>query len=383
MKKIIISLLILLGVTSAFGQSYYEILQAFATKSEQAKMFKAEFSADSLSLRRGLNPLDPSVEFEYIFDNSFELSIRQQFDFPTLYHQRNVIAKKGIDKAQLQHRLKMRNLLMQLSDLYQQFVYYSDMVDLLQKRKDNLVKRDSLAKIAFEKGSITILEFKKNAMMLNASFSELNNAVSEKNNTIASLKQLGVILSQKAKFEQFNFNGNKEQFVQNVIQGDAGMEILKLDSLIANHEIKLAKQEWIPKLELGYKAEFEPGAMKNRLIAGLSIPLWQNRNNVKYTKAFSKAVQTQSNNAYTLFKVELENLFDKYQAASMNVKAWDKTDFSNYQELMEQSIESRAITTLDYLTELTDWQNVQLQILKDRYEHALYGGRMAVYFSFN
>lgn len=382
MKKIFL-IILTFSVVSVSAQSYYEVLQNFVSRSGQLKSLNATFTADSLSLRRGLNPLDPSVELEYFLDNNFELSIRQQFDFPTLYHQRNMISKRGIDKARLQYRAGLRDLLLQVSDLYQDYVYYTNLVTLLGQRNTSMTKLDSVSRIALNKGNITAIEYKKTAMLQKAAANEFNNAQNDLSNIVERLQQIGVELGSGAKFEQFNFNGSKEEFVNNVMEDEFGVEMMKIDSLIGVHELKLSRQEWIPKIELGYKAEFDAGRLRNGIIAGVSIPLWQNRNNVKYSKAAAKAQSAQMQTAAEIIRIELNDLFEDYTTAKENCSMWDSGEFSDYDSLMEKSLAAHAITSMEYLLELTDWQNVQLQILKDCYNAALYGGRIAVYFSIN
>lgn len=382
MKKIVI-LICLFSVCTASAQSYYSVLASFVQKSPQLKVLNATLTADSLSLRRGLNPMDPSVELEYFFDNEFELSIRQQFDFPTLYHQRNMIAKRGIDKAKLAYKAELRTLLLEVNDLYQQYVYYKNMIELLEKRAQGMTKLEQMSKTSLDNGAMTALEYKKSQIICKSAINDLNNAYNELSNIELSLKHIGIELNDDVRFEDFNFNGTKNEFLTIVMENEFGVQINKIDSLIAVHELKLARQEWIPKIEVGFKTEVANRNLRGGVIAGLSLPLWQNRNNVKHSKANLKVKSAVAQNYAGLLQVQLDDLFDDYITAKENCQTWAQTDLNNYAELMDKTLQAHSITSMEYLLELSSILESQLAVLNDKFNYALNGGRIAIYLSVN
>lgn len=382
MKKLLIIMMLTVS-SNAFSQSYYDVLKQCIEKSPQMRLLKANMTADSLSLRRGLNPLDPEVEVEYYFDNDVELKVVQQFDFPTLYHQRNMISKKGINKAKIQYDANLRALLLEVGDLYQQFVYGNQLVNLMTKRNANMVKLSNATKSAFDKGQITAIENKKISLLLKSSMADLNDAKNVLNQSNARLLQMGIVLDSSASFERFNFNGSKDQFVDLIMINEPLVEMLRTDSLVAKHELSLARQEWIPKFNIGYKASFGKDRIGHGIMAGISLPLWQNRNNVKHSKAKINAQSVAMENMIGLVKVELETLYDNYIVARRNAQMWNDAGLDNYEALLYKSVQSGTVNAMEYLLDLSDWQLAQLQMIEDSYKYALYGSRMAVYFSFN
>lgn len=327
--------------------------------------------------------MDPSVELEYFFDNEFELSIRQQFDFPTLYHQRNMIAKRGIDKAKLAYKAELRTLLLEVNDLYQQYVYYKNMIELLEKRAQGMTKLEQMSKTSLDNGAMTALEYKKSQIICKSAINDLNNAYNELSNIELSLKHIGIELNDDVRFEDFNFNGTKNEFLTIVMENEFGVQINKIDSLIAVHELKLARQEWIPKIEVGFKTEVANRNLRGGVIAGLSLPLWQNRNNVKHSKANLKVKSAVAQNYAGLLQVQLDDLFDDYITAKENCQTWAQTDLNNYAELMDKTLQAHSITSMEYLLELSSILESQLAVLNDKFNYALNGGRIAIYLSVN
>lgn len=387
MKILLIFSVVLLGSLSVAAQSYGDYMQQIIRRSPQLRSLRTNATADSIAARRGLNPADPSVEMEYYFgqEQSMEISLVQQFDFPTVYHQRNKIAQHTIERSQTEFMAARRALLFEASELFNTLVYQTKLVDILRSRTDNYRHLDTATARALQAGNTTAIEQSKLRMMLNATINELTEAQAAQQATLASISQFGVTLNPaQLRFASYNFSGNSDDFIQAAIAGDWVVQAARIDSLIATRALKLARSEWAPGLVVGYKLETQINAPagsipRHALIAGITLPLWQNRNNVKHSKALINASSANLLAAQTTLHTNLQNLYNAYFAAKEAAQQWDNIDMNSYYNMMAKSLDAGAISMMQYLLEMSATQETERQILDAQYRTAQLGGQMALY----
>lgn len=381
MKRIIISLAALFGVAVCVAQSYGDFMQSIVSRSPQFRALGATLSADSLAARRGLNPADPSVELEYFFgkDPSVELVVTQEFDFPTVYHQRNKISEHSIEKAQAQYMASQKELMLESSQLYNTLIYYTQLKNLYAERTVHLDLMDSLSEVALSKGSVTSIEHAKIHVLSHSSHNEQIDVISKYDQTLALLEQLGSFVDvDHMSYPDFVFSGTSEDFVKAAMAGDWALESARIDSLIAGRSLKLARSEWAPGLKVGYKLGVE-SEVRHALVAGITIPLWQNRNNVKHSKALIAASSAVLRSTESQLRANLSNLYQSYASASKMVSNAKYYDMINYRRLMEEALEKGTVSVLEYLLDLVDAQQTEQQMVEAQYQRALIGGQMAIY----
>lgn len=386
MKTLLISSILLFSILGARAQSYGDYMQQIIERSPQLRSLKANATADSLAARRGLNPANPEVEMEYFFgkEPSMELAIVQEFDFPTVYHQRNKIAKFTIERTKSELMAARRALLLEASELFNTLVYQSSLVNILESRAIHYRQLDSATTRSAKIGNTTAVELSKLKMTLNATINELTETRAAQQATLASINKYGVALNPKElQFATFNFNGASTEFIDAAMAGDWAMQSARVDSLIAGRNLKLARNEWAPGLKIGYKMESEMRSAsfnpRHALVAGITLPLWQNRNNVKHSKAQIIASSANLRATETNLRTNLQNLFDAYTAAKAASTQWGNIKMDDYYVMLDKSMYAGALSMMQYLLEMTASQETERQILEANYRTAQLGGQMALY----
>ena len=383
MKKIIfIAILGCFAISSSFAQSYEQVMTTILNNSPHINVLNLQYSADSLSLRMGLNPADPELSYEYgLTDGANEVSISQSFDFPTVYHQRNKVAKHSIDKAYLNKMAMKRELLLKASELYQGLVYQNRMVELYSMRVLGMEALELKSLLAVKTGKMTLLEQRKIEMLKVTAFNDLSDAKEKKATVQSQLEAMGAKFNElPSTFFEYTFTGTKDEFVAAATVADWAFQAIKTDSLIAMRTLKLARNEWIPQLSVGYTANFyDPSGFSNKVSVGISVPLWSKRNNVKHAKAFVEAANANIEVATNDINASLSTLYDQYSVAYISNKRWIESNYTEYLSLLEKSFNVGQITSMEFLQEMNALQDIESEILTSRYNYALVAGRMAIY----
>ena len=384
MRKATILIIALLAAVPALrGQeSYGELLGRIAGRSLSFEAARRSFTADSLKMRRGLNPSDPTVALDYFINSgtSFEMRIEQSFDFPTVYHNRNKVSKLGISRAADDLHARRREIMIEASDFYLAMAYNGALVGLLEQRTANLKEVLDLSRKAMEQGDKTILDIMQADNMYAESCSMLIMARSEYDRSAAELAALnggGRIGVAPGAYPVFGFNGSRDEFVAAAMAGDYALKAAETDSLIAVRNLKLSRSEWLPQLVAGYRLDLDGGSSRHAVAAGISLPLWQNRGNVKHAKAMITAAQASKAEAVSRTKVRLENLYNRYLAAEEALNGYGEN--KEYPRYLKRTADEGAITAIEYVLALIGWYETEQSRQEMEYLRAQAAAEISIY----
>lgn len=370
---------------SVSGQTeagYATFLSDVASRSPQLIAAQKGNTATLLGLRTGLAPDDPEVGFEYYFvgETKCEIAIEQTFDFPTVYHQRNKISKLGISRAEQVYRSARRSVMATVSDAYLDLNYATKRMAIITKRRDELQRVVTLYKEGIKVGGNTIIELRNVEMLLVEIETNLILIETERVEAVAILQQLngGQKIAPEG-YPQFDFTGDRDEFLNAALAADYELQAVAIDTLIAQRELKLRRNEWIPKLKIGYKIELEGTQATNALLAGISLPLWQNSGRTRHAKALGDAAQAQHVATEAATRVRLASLYARYQSLSAVLSSciMSRTG-DDYPSLLMSSAEAGQITSIDAILSISEWYALQDTLMALEYEVAIAGSAMAL-----
>ena len=370
------------GRATAQTAEYAAFLKAVAERSPQLTAAKKGHTATVRSLRTGLAPDDPSVGLEYYFtdETRYELAVEQTFDFPTVYHQRNKISKLGISKAEQEYQATKRSIMMQVSDAYLALNYAVARLDILESRHSNLQRVVAMYREGVEAGQQTVMELRNAQMLLTGNENSITLTEAERDEAAATLTQLnGGVAIEAQGYPQFRFTGTADEFVSAALAVDYASQSVALDTLIAQRELKLSRNEWIPKLKVGYKVEIEGTRGTNALLAGISLPLWQNSGRTRYAKAQQAAARAQHEALRSETEARLQALYGRYQSlvAALEARSGDE-EVGNYPALLKEAVAAGRISDIEALLGLSEWYDMRDSLMALEYAVAMAGASMAV-----
>ena len=180
-------------------------------------------------------------------------------------------------------------------------------------------------------------------------------------------------------YPQFRFTGTADEFVSAALAVDYALQSVALDTLIAQRELKLSRNEWIPKLKVGYKVEIEGTRGTNALLAGISLPLWQNSGRTRYAKAQQAAARAQHEALRSETEARLQALYGRYQSlvAALEARSGDE-EVGNYPALLKEAVAAGRISDIEALLGLSEWYDMRDSLMALEYAVAMAGASMAV-----
>ena len=110
----------------------------------------------------------------------------------------------------------------------------------------------------------------------------------------------------------------------------------------------------LPKFQAGYMSEKVVGEQFQGVVLGISIPLWENKNTVKYAKAQSMALQSVETDRKIQFYNQLKALHNKAIGLQANVEGYreELLRFDNT-DLLKKALDQGEISLIDYTLELS------------------------------
>jgi len=364
MKKTIYFIVTLLWTTSALAQRSVEfVLKSIEASNTTLVALKQQVEVEKTGSRTGIYLTNPEVEFNYLWGSPGEigdrkdLNIMQSFDFPTAYHYKRLIADGKAMQAELQYAVQRKSLMQQARKVCIDLVYRNALKSELDRRLQHAQNIARAYKSKYDKGEANILEHNKAQLnMLNAQkVSESNNI--EREALLSELTRLNggkVILLSDTTYDAYLLPTEFEQWYIQAETNNPALQHLSQEIELSRKKVKLSKALSLPKFSAGYRSERVLGTTFQGIGAGISIPLWENKNTVKYAKAQTLALQITEFDAKLQFYNTMKIQFSKVKNLQSMVADYRKVLQSiNSSDLLQKALVKGQISLIEYLMELT------------------------------
>jgi outer membrane protein, heavy metal efflux system len=248
------------------------------------------WDAKRIEFRTGLTPYDPQVEYDYMFGspaeagNQRDFSITQRLDFPTVYKRRRNLSRTQIEQSELHQRVHRQKVLLEAKLAAIEIIYLNRRGAELKRRQASTQRLSEDYQKKLDQGDATILDVNKAKIQL----LNIGNDLELNHNQI-----------QIATTKLIELNGGKALAVTDTIYPvvtavpdfetldsiiEANDPILKVheqDKKIMESEIAVQKSLNLPKIETGYHSQGILGQSYKGAHAGITIPLWENKNKLR------------------------------------------------------------------------------------------------------
>jgi outer membrane protein TolC len=227
-------------------------------------------------------------------------------------------------------------------------------------------------KAKFDKGEANIIEFNKSQInLLNIKKeAELNEI--EQNSLLSELIRLNgsfQIVLNDTIFQTKEIPVDFEQWYKQVEQNNPILSWLKQEIEISQKQEKLNFANGLPKFSAGFMSEKVIGQQFQGISAGISIPLWENKNAVKQAKAQTFALQS----IETDNKLQFYNQLKIHHAKAINLQKSvidyrSTLNIYDNSELLKKAFDKGEISLTDYILELTIYYNSINNLLQSERE---------------
>ncbi len=378
MRKLLISLLLLAVCISGKAQeasSYNNFVQIIKSNNPALKALSLELEAKKQSNKIGNTPSDPELSAAPVFNGDTEVVASVGFAFPTLYHQTKRLAKFSSQKNEIEYYIALFNELRNIDNAYITAIYMNKKNEIADKILDKSEKATKYIEESFKKGNSNIIEYntaKAKNLTTNANYSTIKAELKQSNNNLVALNGGNNIEIKTTEYPLYNL-GDIESYVSRAKANSYDLKLSRQDSLIAMQNIRVNKHSWTPNMTIGYKGIItSSNDLMNGMVAGISLPLWQNLHKVRAAKLSYAAAIEQNRVQQLKITAELQTLKDRFVISNEVVNEFAKCTetFSNI-DLLDKALEAGQISIVDYYSELEWVFELEIKKLDAEYQHYL------------
>ena len=381
MKKIFLTVALFCGLAGLHAQtgSIERVLKSIEQNNRELQAGEQNTRAEKLDVRNENNLEDPSVSYSRKFGEQdgvspeIEFEVTQGIDFPTLYAQRRQYGKLQGRALDLQQAVLRRDILLRAKELCLDLIRLNQLKALYGQRLKNAEELNALFDERFEKGDVNILEVNKVKMEL------MNLRATVAENDAAYRTALQNLLAMNGNMP-LTFSSDTYPDVQElkdysalydeVMLTDAGLLAADADAQAAQEELKVNRQSWLPKIEVGYRRNTSLDEKSNGFLIGGSLPIFSNRKKGKIARAQALSARLRLDNARLQAEAQTQSLFNEMQQLREAMKAYDVVLMHKTLRLLQDAVRAGQLSIIDFYVEADNvYKNLQAYMeVENRYQ---------------
>ncbi|MEG0655624.1 MAG: TolC family protein [Mucinivorans sp.] len=370
MKKAIftlVGLMLILPMVAQDASSIEAVLAQVEANNYTLKAAADQQQAQSLTALSGISLQNPEVEFGYLWGspstpgNRFDFSVKQGLDFPSVYVQKKKIATLEESISKTEYRATRREILLSAHRCCIELIYLNALEDELTLRAKDAAQLAESYRKSLAQGNATALENNKAQKSLLAINGQLQDITSQRTSALNLLQQLNG--GQAIVFTDSTYQDNSslsamssfDEWFESTAQKSPVLQYLAQQIAKSERQVKLSNAQGLPQFTFGYRSEAViAGEQFQGFIAGMSIPMWGNKNNVKAAKASLRAARSSAQDQKMIFYEQLRTLYERAAALEKIDRHFHNTysKLTNV-DLLKKALSTGEISLLDYLVELS------------------------------
>lgn len=364
MKNLYITLILLAVSAPLFAQSgINDVLKSIESNNKALQAGQRLNESQKLEARTGNYLPNPTVELNQLWadrsvgGNSNELAVVQSFDFPTVYFNKNKLAKLKSETSDLQYAATRQQILLKAQQICQEIIYLRKQNRLLDNRLKNAERLEALYNQRLASGDANQLELNKIQLeKINANNASRRNQAALRTQ-LEQLQALNGGLPIQFRDEDFSNTSVLPEFSQletAYMEADPTLKSLLGESVSAQQEVKVSRSLTLPKFDIGYRRNGGSEEKLNGFRVGMSIPLWENKNTVKRARAQAEYTALNVEDNTQMLKATLRELYLQAQSLQTSKDEYARTLSSQRnEELLNKALEAGQISMIDYFVEIT------------------------------
>ena len=381
MKKILITIALCLPMGMQ-AQSIEQVLQSIELNNKELQSQMQLFKAQKMENSANNNLSDPTVSYSSFYANGSasghgtEFVVSQGFDFPTQYITRNRQAKLANEAVDMEQQAVRRDILLKAKNLCLDLVMLNQEKALMDIRKKNADELEVLFGKRLEAGDASILDVNKIKMeRMNVQTEVAQNHAAHRAALQSLLAMNGNMPleftdAQYPQVKEINdFNTLKDQ----VVASDYNLKALSFATKAAEKQVSVDKQNWLPKLEAGFRRNTDNDGSMNGFVVGGSIPLFSNRKKVQIAKAQAISAQLMQEEAKLQVENTLMALYNEMQQLKEAMNTYDVPLMYQSLDLLKEALKEGEISLVEYFVEAESvYKNLQAYMqLENQYQKVM------------
>lgn len=365
MKKLLFSIAVLSAclptVHAQTGSSNLgQVLSEIERNNLRLQAMRLDNKAESHNIDAENRPEVTSVEYSPFFRHevsgiaSSELVVSQEFDFPTMYGARSKSGQLRKENLNIRYMALRRELLLDAKQKYLDLILLSQNGKILAERMANSDELLALYDKKFRQGDATVIEINKikmERMNLQTELLQNESDIRNLNSSLSALNADRPLPLDSVDYPDMPPLASYDSFRESVMANDITIKTSQSDVKVAEQELRVTKQGWLPKLSIGYRRNTEIDEASNGFLVGASFNLFSNGSRVKSSRIKKEAAELALDNARIEVEAELRKLYDELAKISEMLKIYDIGLMNESLRLLRKSVEYGNTPLLDYYTE--------------------------------
>ena len=360
MKKIVMIAVGTFMGLSVQAQQIESVLQQIEQNNKELQAQQQLTNAAKMEVRTLNNLEDLSVSYSPFFGEgidgvaSSEMVVSMGFDFPTLYVSRHQAG--NLQHAYLDHQQQAvrRDILLQAKNLCLELVRLNQEHDLLVERSKNAQELLDLFEKRLEEGDANALDVNKIKM------ERMNVQTEVARNNAAHRTALQQLMAMNANlplefsamsYPKVEVIRDYSQLYNEVMATDVSLQAATAAVRAAEKNVSVSRQQWIPKMELGYRRNTSLNEKFNGVLIGGSIPLFSNRKKVKIARAQAISSQLTLENARMQVEASVQSQFNEIQQLREAMEAYDVALMHETLDMLNEAVTSGHLSVIAYYVE--------------------------------
>ncbi len=337
-------------------------LQALAKSNEAEKM----------SLKSANNLRETTINYSPFYADgvggvaSSEFIVSQEFDFPTLYAARSKAARLESKNLDMGYFALRNDILLEAQLLCIDMLYLYDVGEVLDSRRQMAQNMQKHYETMCNEGSATIIELNK--VKLEHMKAKAEHEQSNADYEIALQALIALNGNNKIEVDPFNQHfaplPDDNTILAEYMANDAQLKAASAQTDVSAQQIKVSKQNGMPKLSVGYRRNTELSSARNGFLVGAAIPIFTNRNKVREAKMRHESMQMELEDTRIQTEAALRSVLAEIHHTETAMKAYDKQLLETTKDHLRTALRERQINVIDFYREYTDVYEQELTLLQ-------------------
>lgn len=381
MKKLIITIALCLPIGMQ-AQNIEQVLQSIEQNNKELQSQAQLSKAQKMENRTENNLPDPTVSYSSFYKNGMgpghgtETVVSQGFDFPTQYITRNRQATLENEAIDIQQQAVRRDILLQAKLLCLDLIQLNQENELIQIRMKNANDLQAMYEKRLQTGDANALEVNKVKM------ERMNVQTEVAQNNAAHRTALQTLLAMNGNlplefsataYPQVKDINDYNTLRDEVIVSDLDLQAMGYAARAAEKQVSVDKQNWLPKLQAGFRRNTDSEMSMNGFVIGGSIPLFSNRKKVQIAKAQALSAQLLKEDAQLEKENELMALYNEMKQLKQALDTYDVPLMHRSLALLKQALEEGQLSLIEYFVEAEGiYKNLQARMqLENQYQKVM------------
>lgn len=361
--KIVIMALLLSASIAAGAQTADEILAEIENNNTTLKALRQEIEARRLGNRTGIFLPDPEAQFNYLWGdpsmlgNRINIAVTQSFDFPTAYGHRRQISRARNDQLEIEYERNLKAILYNARLILTDIVYYNSLQLEYRRRIDHAEELAASFEARLELGEAGLPDYNKAQLNLLNAEKELELSTIERQMLLSELAALNGGKYADVTNSEYRARQIPDDFsswYSEAEKENPDLELLAMETEISRRQESLSTALGLPRVHAGYMSETIGAEGFRGIAAGLTIPLWENRNRLRQAQANTLAMQEIETDNKLRFYYQLQAHFEKAVALQKSVEDYRQSLLRlDNTEMLKMALDLGETSLAEYILELT------------------------------